>query len=383
MKISLTQKDCKQIKELEEVRRLNEEVLEMCANYIRNDARFITKDLMQKLIQETGVTEEEAYLLLFTSACDLSLEDNKRHREVARDYFKAAIKKLDIKVYKDNPYYKNIKMPEVREGKWQFKYEIYEPYEAFIYKDILVKEDFREIPCLGFFDESFSFPAVLESGVEWMMITPEELETQQGAIDEVKGKVVTFGLGLGYFTYMVSEKEEVEQIAVIERDSSIIRLFKEYILPQFPHKEKVEIIQMDALEYTKNEMPKMGYDYAFVDLWHDVSDGIDLYLQMKKLEQFNPKTRYLYWIEDSILSNLRFCVLEVLLEQFTMHQENALIEAMEQMSAFKMPENSYEQKHRGRLEKILDYFKDKQITSYEEFIGYLENDYLRKVAKII
>ena len=72
-------------------------------------------------------------------------------------------------------------------------------------------------------------------------------------------------------------------------------------MPKFNNKEKIEIIKSDAIEFAKD---MDGYDYAFVDLWHDVSDGIDLYLKMKNLEKNNIK--YYYWIEESLLSWIRW-----------------------------------------------------------------------------
>lgn len=47
-------------------------------------------------------------------------------------------------------------------------------------------------------------------------------------------------------------------------------------------------------------MAKEDYDFVFTDLWHDVSDGIDMYLKMKKYEAQNPNTVFAYWIEKSI-----------------------------------------------------------------------------------
>lgn len=34
-----------------------------------------------------------------------------------------------------------------------------------------------------------------------MTITPNEIAAMQAALEEVEGKVVTFGLGLGYFAH--------------------------------------------------------------------------------------------------------------------------------------------------------------------------------------
>ena len=82
----------------------------------------------------------------------------------------------------------------------------------------------------------FYFPAVLENGNEWMTVTPNEVETMKEAISQARGRVAAYGLGLGYFAFMASEKSDVTGVTVIERDEQAIRLFEEEILPQFPHR---------------------------------------------------------------------------------------------------------------------------------------------------
>ena len=67
--------------------------------------------------------------------------------------------------------------------------------------------DLTEYATLGFFEEEFFFPAVLEDGNEWVTLTPVDLDTCEEAIRKARGKVITFGLGLGYYAYMCSEKE--------------------------------------------------------------------------------------------------------------------------------------------------------------------------------
>ena len=59
--------------------------------------------------------------------------------------------------------------------------------------------------------------------------------------------------------------------------------------------DKIKIINDDAFNYFKKDI---YYDYVFVDIWHDPSDGIDLYLKFKSLEKDNIK--YSYWIEDTL-----------------------------------------------------------------------------------
>ena len=159
-----------------------------------------------------------------------------------------------------------------------------------------------EIPQIGFFSHSFRYPAVYEKGQEWMAVKPSEIRSMRKPIRYVSGNVITFGLGLGYYTFMVSLKNNVEHITVVERDKSIIDLFQTFILPQFPHKEKVKIIHEDAFKYMKEQMPKERYNYAFVDLWHDSRDGLPLYLKAKKLAESIPQTQFLYWVENTLLS---------------------------------------------------------------------------------
>lgn len=148
-----------------------------------------------------------------------------------------------------------------------------------------------------------------------MTLTPVDLDTSEEAIAAAFGKVVTFGLGLGYYAYMVSEKETVESITVIEKSPDVIRLFKKHILPQFPHKEKVKIVEADAFEYAEKQMPGEHFDIAFVDTWRDASDGAPMYKKMKALEHLSPNTKFLYWIENFLISRLRAEKFEELWEQ--------------------------------------------------------------------
>ena len=125
-----------------------------------------------------------------------------------------------------------------------------------------------------------------------MLITPNEIETMERVINDSKGRVLTYGLGLGYYAYMVSLKEEVEKVTIVEKDNKVIELFNKYILPKFKNKDKITIINADALVHIKND--KEDYDIVFIDIWHDVSDGLPLYLEFKKYEKKN--TKYYYWI---------------------------------------------------------------------------------------
>lgn len=224
------------------------------------------------------------------------------------------------------------------------------PYEAFVCDDIRTDEELKEIPQIGFFDTEFSFPAVMEDGQEWMAIKPNEIETMRQPIARAAGQVVAFGLGMGYYAFMVSEKPEVKTLTIVERDENVIALFREHILPQFPKKEKIDIVRQDAFEFATNCMSDGYYDHAFVDLWHDVSDGYPLYKQMKALEKNSPNTLFSYWIEDSLLSHLRW-------ELF--HRMSDLLSATAPAG-----------------EPVIL----RPVYTYEQFVACLRNPFLRKLA---
>jgi hypothetical protein len=242
---------------------------------------------------------------------------------ILRNYILPSIRILDAKRYTENPYYKNIKLPDVKLGTWEFKNEAYAPYRAVICDDMMLNSDFSEIPPLGFFTERFEFPAVLEDGNEWMTLTPVDLDTSDYAIERARGKVVTFGLGLGYFAYMASEKEDVESVTVVELSSDVIRLFREKILPKFSHPEKINIVNADAFEYAEKTMPNENFDFAFVDTWRDASDGAPMYKKMKALEHLSRGTEFSYWIENFIISRLRAEKFEELYALVKQDSENA------------------------------------------------------------
>lgn len=283
-------------------------VFSQVASYLNNAPCTITSELIKEITDNNKDLEEYAYA---TFLADLFTDDEELANELFREYYIKSVKQLDESEYYKNPYYKNIKIPNKQVGKWTLGSQEYQPYEAFIRDDIIINE-YTEIPSIGYFDKKFAFPTVFENGVEWMAIKPNEIETMKQAISEASGNVLVYGLGLGYYAYMISLKNEVKSITIIERDESVIKLFYEHILPQFEYKDKIKVLKYDAFEYAKNEAKKHSYNYAFVDLWHDVSDGTEMYMRMKKLEKYLPKAKFSYWIEKSILSATRVRIFDTL-----------------------------------------------------------------------
>ena len=206
-------------------------------------------------------------------------------------------------IVNEDPYYKTIIIPKQTIGNHSLEYQSYKPYEVFPY-DMGINYLDLSIPQVGFFTKEFKYPAITkDKKQEWMTITPNEIYTMRKHIQDAHGKVLTLGLGMGYYAFMVSEKSSVESVTVIESSQEIIDLFNEYILPQFPNKQKITIINGDAFDYMEN-LEDGKYDICFADIWDGVFDNIP-YLKLKSICNRFSLTQISYWIEEGFLQNIK------------------------------------------------------------------------------
>ncbi len=283
----------------------NLRAMELFSRLLSQDGPLFTAGEVDAFARDCAFPLEEAYFYLIASACGLEMDRNPEHRSFAARYLSLALQLRRADAYRQNPYYARVRFPEVRKNQWEMAHLAYAPFQIFPCGDTVLLPDGREIPPLGYFSERFSYPAVLENGREWMTVTPNEIETMRGPAERAFGHAAVFGLGLGYYAYLVSQKPGVSAVTVIERDGDAIALFQEQLLPQFPNREKIRIVQSDAFDYLEVPFASAGHDFAFVDLWHDVSDGLPMYLRLRKMEGRFPGIPFQYWIEQSMLVFLR------------------------------------------------------------------------------
>lgn len=268
----------------------NGRVLSLLSEYINFTPDAIDEAMIRETMEYCRVDTEEAFRILIMGILDVF--DDK---ELRLGWFSHMFKRLECKKYENDPYKKTIKLPDAKIGQWEFTTESYKPYEAFVYNDLKLDFAGRVIPQIGFFEREYSYPVVKQGGREWMLITPNEIETMKKPLEKAFGNVLTYGLGLGYFAFMASEKDSVTSVTVVEKDPDAIELFTRYILHQFPNKDKIKIINDSAYEYCKGAE---GYDFVFADIWHDPSDGCRAYLTLKQYEKEG--CIYSYWIENTI-----------------------------------------------------------------------------------
>ena len=212
-------------------------------------------------------------------------------------------RRLDKRAFRADPYLAAVKIPgPVQSGRFTLCEMKYDRGELFQY-DI---PDFRAeytVPKIGFFSSPVRFPTICEGRVPWMSVCPSEIfsmrEPVRAASDPAVGRVLVLGLGLGYYPFLISAFDNVRHITVAERSPEIIALFREHLLPQFPHGEKIEIVETDAFDYLETDEPR-SYDLCFADLWQGAGDGVPLRKRLKEYEARWREMRFVYWMEDAL-----------------------------------------------------------------------------------
>ncbi len=284
----------------EQIKEFNNRIFQRLSILLNTRPDFVTTEMVTELTQNFGISVPDAFSLLFCAALgfDTEIEADRALWEAYSPYM---LHHLDEADFIGDPYYKAVRINNGKTlGEWELREDSLPPFSAFVCNDPLCLPDGRVIPQIGFFDTEFKFLSVLQNGREWMTMMPNELVTQRAPIKKAKGRVCTYGLGLGYFAFMCARKDEVESVTVVERDESVISLFREMLLPGFENPEKVNIICADAFEFAKYEAPDMKFNYIFADIWHDPSDGVEAYKSFKALEKLCPNTQFDYWIEDTL-----------------------------------------------------------------------------------
>lgn len=278
----------------------NERMLSLVSFYMNYTADLIDGDMIDNVSDGDASMRDYAYSAIMATACKLDFDTDEDDQRMFDRYFVPMVKMQHCEKYANDPYLLEIEFPQKKLGIWEFRRGKYKPYEAFVYDDPDVLFNGRIIPKIGYFEKEFEFPCVTEDGREWMTVTPNEINTMRSAVRRAKGRVLTFGLGLGYYAYSAARKAEVESVTVVERDESIIELFESELLPRMSCRDKINIIHADAFEFCTAHDPNDRYDYVFTDIWHDPSDGLELYHKMKLHETYFPGSEFGYWIEKTL-----------------------------------------------------------------------------------
>ena len=272
-------------------------------NEVNSYTDFFSKDKIDYFIKK-GHSEAEAMTAIICG--EFNLERDEELDAILTEFVSERIKCLEAKEYLNNEYATRIKATG-RYKQYALRMIDYEPYQTFAYDEISVTKDYKEYSAIGYFKKPFSYLALCEGNNIWMSLNPNEIETMKPFIDKGQGNVLVLGLGMGYVPFMMSLKDEVKHITIIEKDQNIINLFNNLLFTHFVNKNKITIIKDDAIKYvSKNNK----YDYIFADLWHTPEDGLDLYIELKRINKDID-----CWLETSLIAMLRRCMITLIEEQ--------------------------------------------------------------------
>lgn len=278
---------------------LTARLLSLLGWYLNTAPDWITPADVALLCQD-GLPAAHAVAALAAQACGLDPLASARDKAFFHEYFLPSFHRLDPAVYRADPYYQHIHVPQLAEQGLTLARQTYRPYECFVFDDLYTLPDGRLLPKIGFFEEPFTYPALLENGRLWMSVTPNEINTMAPLLPGLHGHVLTYGLGMGYFAYRASQLPAVHTVTAVDNNPHTLDLFHRCLLPQFPHAAKIRLVQADALTHAATQLPALKPDCVFADLWHDVSDGLPLYRRLKALAAQQPAVPFYYWIENTL-----------------------------------------------------------------------------------
>ena len=316
MKISLPYSEIEKINKLLYAKESNMAIADLLNEFclLRDDPLFdeINKQIKSDISLDKAMLN--TYLTYF--GVDQTYKENK---ELISKYLLNSFVEQNIDNFLNNPYNIAVKPKQFSNSKYKLVYDSYPALSLFPLDDISVDEqdNYKEITKLGFFKKEYKYLTLYKNNEIWMCITPNEINTMSKAIDKAQGNVITYGLGLGYFAFMVANKKTVKSVTIIDNDEELINLFLTYLLPLFPNKDKIKIINDDAINHFKNN--KVNFDYTFVDLWHNAEDGLPLYIDF--LNNSN-NLNIDFWIENSLIALYRRCLLTVIEESLNGAKES-------------------------------------------------------------
>lgn len=99
-----------------------------------------------------------------------------------------------------------------------------------------------------------------------MSDTAMEKRTNRKFVENAHGKVLIGGLGIGLILLAIQDKEDVEQITVVEKNIEVIEL----VSKQLPLNQKVNIEHDDVFTYK----PLFQYNAIYMDIWNYINQDV-------------------------------------------------------------------------------------------------------------
>lgn len=294
-----------------------------------------------------------------------SAENVARNIDLVMNLYKY-MKEMDKSVIEEDPFLQKISLPMIYGNTFVFSFHTYQANRLFHFSSP-VEEKYRDILQLGYFRENVNYPYITKNGQYYASISAHEIMSAKKLIAPLKGNVLISGVGVGYLPYLAHLKNAVKSITVVEEDKEALEMFAKEILPQFDHPEKIHIQNGNIYEILKQW--EMDWDYVLLDHYTDSMQGVFAYLDVKPFEEKHKKTKFLYQIEGSILSNIKSALLIMCMAESSDDRENlyhALVENEEGAEII------------HRLQGILENYT---VSSVKDLQKLFKNTELKKILR--
>ena len=203
----------------------NERILTLMSEYLCFTPTAISPAEVHTLAQDCGISPNEAYMALLAARCGLDTTKPEDAR-LYRAYFPRMLREHSPDTYRDDAYMQAVRPTGGTCGSVDLVEETLQPMELFVADDFVTDAQGCVFPQMGWFSGEFSFPAIREDGRVWMTVTPNEINTIQPAVQQTRGKVLTYGLGLGYYAFHALLREDVSSVTVVEKNPQVIDVFR-------------------------------------------------------------------------------------------------------------------------------------------------------------
>lgn len=97
---------------------LNSAMTQIAADYLRENACAIEREMVESLCHSCGLSETDAVYTLFCIIAGLELDENPLHHRLADQYFKPGFRCLSAAEYEADAYLRNIHFPDTAQGAW-------------------------------------------------------------------------------------------------------------------------------------------------------------------------------------------------------------------------------------------------------------------------
>ena len=128
----MTFSDKERLSRLEELFSRNFKITQAYATYLESMPEVINAEMMKAVTEDGEVEPTAALVAILSELFGLDFDGSVEDRRLIREYLTPSVRILDPKRYTENPYYKNIKIKDVKDGAWELRTECYPAYRGFI-----------------------------------------------------------------------------------------------------------------------------------------------------------------------------------------------------------------------------------------------------------